>query len=199
MLNNFITHIFKHSTPHQAEEGVSKSLRKRSSSHSFSLTSSTYFKDHDRSNAHEEELKHCEGEVDVKRGWGSVELILKENYVPCPGEKDEHDSPERDVDSSTKSIDSPEPFKLYGNIIKTTEIRNGKTDINSFVMISMLGSGTYGKVFLVKKRDTGRLYAMKVLKKKHIRNQQQFENTMAERKILEKICHPFVVKLKYAF
>jgi serum/glucocorticoid-regulated kinase 2 len=35
-------------------------------------------------------------------------------------------------------------------------------------MISVIGKGSYGKVMLVKKRDTGVLYALKVLKKAEI-------------------------------
>ena len=33
-------------------------------------------------------------------------------------------------------------------------------------MIKVIGTGAYGKVLLVKKRNNGQLYAMKVLKKK---------------------------------
>ena len=40
---------------------------------------------------------------------------------------------------------------------------------------------------LVKKKDSGKLYAMKILKKKHIRQKKQVRNTWSERKILEKI------------
>ena len=40
---------------------------------------------------------------------------------------------------------------------------------------------------------------MKVLKKKHIRKQNQVAHTIAERRILERMQHPFIVKLKYAF
>lgn len=40
---------------------------------------------------------------------------------------------------------------------------------------------------------------MKVLKKSHIMKQKQVEHTMTERKILEKINHPFIVKMKYSF
>jgi serum/glucocorticoid-regulated kinase 2 len=36
-------------------------------------------------------------------------------------------------------------------------------------MIKVIGTGSYGKVLLVKKKDSGLLYAMKVLKKKFIR------------------------------
>jgi serum/glucocorticoid-regulated kinase 2 len=35
-------------------------------------------------------------------------------------------------------------------------------------MISVIGKGSYGKVILVRKRDNGKLYAMKVLKKAEI-------------------------------
>ena len=40
---------------------------------------------------------------------------------------------------------------------------------------------------------------MKVLKKKKIRELNQVEHTMTERRILEKIRHPFIVRLAYAF
>jgi serine/threonine protein kinase len=35
-------------------------------------------------------------------------------------------------------------------------------------MLSVIGKGSYGKVILVKKNDTGELYALKVLKKSEI-------------------------------
>lgn len=40
---------------------------------------------------------------------------------------------------------------------------------------------------------------MKVLKKSVIREKNQVEHTKAERRILERINHPFVVRMKYAF
>ena len=66
-------------------------------------------------------------------------------------------------------------------------------------MIKVIGTGSYGKVLLVKKKDNDKLYAMKVLKKKFIRMKKQVNNTWTERKILEKINHPFIVKMNYAF
>jgi serine/threonine protein kinase len=66
-------------------------------------------------------------------------------------------------------------------------------------MLKVIGKGAYGKVLLVKKRDTGRLYAMKVLKKKHVRQKKQIRNTMTERKILERVSHPFIVRMNFAF
>ena len=54
-------------------------------------------------------------------------------------------------------------------------------------MISVIGKGSYGKVMLVKKKDTGQLYALKVLKKAEIIRRNQVEHTMTERRILVSI------------
>ena len=51
-------------------------------------------------------------------------------------------------------------------------------------MISVIGKGSYGKVVLVKKKDNGKMYALKVLKKAEIVKRNQVEHTMAERRIL---------------
>ena len=40
---------------------------------------------------------------------------------------------------------------------------------------------------------------MKVLKKSKIRDFGQVKHTISERRILERMRHPFIVKLKYAF
>ena len=47
-------------------------------------------------------------------------------------------------------------------------MREAKISYESFELISSLGKGSFGEVFLVKKKDTGILYAMKVLKKAKI-------------------------------
>ena len=51
----------------------------------------------------------------------------------------------------------------------------------------------------VKKKDTGTIYAMKVLKKQHLVQRKQVAHTQTERRVLENIEHPFIVSLRYAF
>ena len=72
-----------------------------------------------------------------------------------------------------------------------------------FQLLKVLGKGGYGKVFQVRKTtdpDSGKIYAMKVLKKASIvRNQKDTAHTKAERNILEEVKHPFIVDLKFAF
>lgn len=66
-------------------------------------------------------------------------------------------------------------------------------------MISVIGKGAFGKVILVEKKDTKVLYAMKVLNKAEIIKRNQVEHTMTERRILENVNHPMIVKMDYAF
>ena len=51
----------------------------------------------------------------------------------------------------------------------------------------------------MQKIDRKEYFAMKVLKKKNIKKLNQVQNTMTERKVLERLNHPFIVKLNWAF
>lgn len=69
-----------------------------------------------------------------------------------------------------------------------------------FEYLSLIGRGTFGRVFQVRKKDTKRIYAMKVLSKKEIALKKEVTHTMGERKILEKSLDcPFLVGLKFSF
>nr|XP_042714540.1 ribosomal protein S6 kinase alpha-5 isoform X6 [Chrysemys picta bellii] len=79
-----------------------------------------------------------------------------------------------------------------------------KVGIENFELLKVLGTGAYGKVFLVRKisgHDNGKLYAMKVLKKATIiQKAKTTEHTRTERQVLEHIRQsPFLVTLHYAF
>ena len=69
-----------------------------------------------------------------------------------------------------------------------------------FEFLKLIGRGTFGRVFQVRKRDTKRIYAMKVLSKREIALKKEVTHTMGERKILEKSLDcPFLVGLKFSF
>uniref|UniRef100_A0A3B4AZM4 Ribosomal protein S6 kinase n=1 Tax=Periophthalmus magnuspinnatus TaxID=409849 RepID=A0A3B4AZM4_9GOBI len=79
-----------------------------------------------------------------------------------------------------------------------------KVGMENFELLKVLGTGAYGKVFLVRKNsghDVGQLYAMKVLKKAAIvQKAKTTEHTRTERQVLEHIRQsPFLVTLHYAF
>lgn len=70
---------------------------------------------------------------------------------------------------------------------------------DDFKIEKMIGKGSFGKVFLVTKKDSGALYAMKVLRKEMIERRNQIVHTQAERSILGEVQCPFIVQLHYAF
>lgn len=63
----------------------------------------------------------------------------------------------------------------------------------------LLGKGSFGEVYLVEKQGTNRLFAMKVLRKDRILNQNLTRYAKTERNVLSIMDHPFIVKLNYAF
>jgi serine/threonine protein kinase len=74
-----------------------------------------------------------------------------------------------------------------------------KVGVGAFALLKVVGKGSFGKVMQVRKRDTGRVYAMKVLTKSNIIKRNQVEHTRTERNVLGRIVHPFIVGLNYAF
>lgn len=71
--------------------------------------------------------------------------------------------------------------------------------LKDFVIISVIGKGTYAKVLLVRHSTDNQLYALKILKKKYILEKNQERHIMTEKQILSAIEHPFLVKLKMSF
>jgi len=66
--------------------------------------------------------------------------------------------------------------------------------------VKVVGRGSFGKVYLVKKKDKPDMpLALKVLNKDVVSKRNLMIKTQAERDILEKINSPFIVKLHYAF
>lgn len=74
-----------------------------------------------------------------------------------------------------------------------------KVSTNDFDVLNVIGKGSFGKVLMVRKKDTGEVFAMKEMNKEVIERENLLEHTFAEKSILQKISHPFVVTLHYAF
>lgn len=71
--------------------------------------------------------------------------------------------------------------------------------LEDFEVLKVVGQGAFAKVYQVKKRGTSEIYAMKVMRKDKIMEKNHAEYMKAERDILTKIDHPFVVQLRYSF
>lgn len=66
-------------------------------------------------------------------------------------------------------------------------------------IIATLGVGGFGRVELVKVKNENVAFAMKCIRKKHIVDTKQQEHVYSEKRILEELCSPFIVKLYRTF
>jgi len=74
-----------------------------------------------------------------------------------------------------------------------------KVSTEDFEVLNVIGKGSYGKVMQVRKKDSGEIFAMKEMSKEVIVRENLMEHTKAEKSILQRINHPFIVALHYAF
>lgn len=69
--------------------------------------------------------------------------------------------------------------------------KNKNLSINDFMLLSVIGKGSYAKVLLVKKKDTNEILALKVLKKEMVEKRKQGEHVRTERDVLVNHRSPF--------
>ncbi|KAI6185033.1 Serine/threonine-protein kinase sgk-1 [Aphelenchoides bicaudatus] len=69
-----------------------------------------------------------------------------------------------------------------------------------FDFLKTIGKGSFGRVYLVRYKTDGKIYAMKILGKAKILKRNEIKHVMAERNVLKSnINHPFLVSLHYSF
>jgi len=80
--------------------------------------------------------------------------------------------------------------------LRLKRARIGREDFES---LQVIGRGAFGEVRLVQKKDTGHVYAMKILRKKDMLEKDQIAHVRAERDVLVESDNPWVVKMFYSF
>ncbi|CAL8344175.1 unnamed protein product [Lota lota] len=105
--------------------------------------------------------------------------------------KPNYDLPQETPNSTTET-----------QVTTTTAIPMKMLQMEDFNYVSVLGRGHFGKVLLAEFRKTGKLYAVKALKKSDIVSRDEVDSLMAERRILELVRgsqHPFLVQVQGCF
>lgn len=83
--------------------------------------------------------------------------------------------------------------------VQYVENRKKALTIDDFELKKVIGKGSFGKVMMVMKKDTHRIYALKTIRKAHIISRSEVAHTLAERSVLSQINNPFIVPLKFSF
>lgn len=90
----------------------------------------------------------------------------------------------------------------YGYVQKEHEVlrkRRLKPKHKDFEMITQVGQGGYGQVYLARKKDTKEVCALKILNKKLLFKLNETNHVLTERDILTTTRSEWLVKLLYAF
>jgi serine/threonine protein kinase len=75
----------------------------------------------------------------------------------------------------------------------------GSCRIEDFEQLEVIGTGTFGHVRLCKHKASGQHFALKVQRKHDVIRLKQIEHVLSEKKILQAMDHPFIVRMPAAF
>ncbi|XP_054895488.1 serine/threonine-protein kinase N2-like [Poeciliopsis prolifica] len=136
-------------------------------------------------------LSICEDQtlpIDIKQKENIITKEEKTSSVPALQEKLISIHPPSSPNTAEECEDQPiSPLKMK---------------VEDFEYTSVLGRGHFGKVLLAEFKKTGRLYAIKALKKRDIVTRDEVDSLMSEKRIFEMINasrHPFLVYLHGCF
>jgi serine/threonine protein kinase len=93
----------------------------------------------------------------------------------------------------------PPPHKEPESTVSQSKTRIG---LDHFNFLAVLGKGNFGKVMLAETKSTRKLYAIKVLKKEFIIENDEVESTKSEKRVFliaNEERHPFLLNLHACF
>ncbi|KAK7263837.1 hypothetical protein RJT34_31434 [Clitoria ternatea] len=127
-----------------------------------------------------------------------IEKLLQEKYISLCGQiEDEKVDSSNSLADEESSVEDDAVRSLRTSPINTCS--KDRTSIEDFEIIKPISRGAFGRVFLARKRATGDLFAIKVLKKADMIRKNAVQSILAERDILISVRNPFVVRFFYSF
>lgn len=101
-----------------------------------------------------------------------------------------------EVEAGSKSLSASSSARASGG----EPARPDRVGIGDFSVVRVLGTGASCKVVQVRHNGNGQSYAVKVMsKRKIVTHEKKLERAIAEKRLLARLSHPFVVKLHWAF
>ncbi|KAI4332032.1 hypothetical protein L6164_016973 [Bauhinia variegata] len=127
-----------------------------------------------------------------------IEKLLQEKYIYLCGQiEDERGDSTNGMADEESSVEDDAIRSLRASPMNACS--KDRTSIEDFEIIKPISRGAFGRVFLARKRSTGDLFAIKVLKKADMIRKNAVQSILAERDILISVRNPFVVRFFYSF
>ncbi|XP_028323487.1 serine/threonine-protein kinase 32C isoform X3 [Gouania willdenowi] len=98
---------------------------------------------------------------------------------------------------TTKGCIMAHPLKNLLHLFMT--LKQPRVNFDHFQILRAIGKGSFGKVCIVQKKDTEKMYAMKYMNKQQCIERDEVRNVFRELEILQEIEHVFLVNLWYSF
>lgn len=121
------------------------------------------------------------------RGSNNAASINHIINSPANASQSTHDAPQ--------TVSQSQQAQGQGQQAQKERTTRGKYSQEDFLLQRTLGTGSFGRVHLVQSKHNHRFYAMKVLKKAQVVKMKQIEHTNDERRMLNRVRHPFLVTL----
>eukprot|EP00792_Barthelona_sp_PAP020_P006387 TRINITY_DN2978_c1_g1_i2.p1 TRINITY_DN2978_c1_g1~~TRINITY_DN2978_c1_g1_i2.p1 ORF type:complete len:376 (-),score=99.91 TRINITY_DN2978_c1_g1_i2:293-1420(-) len=88
---------------------------------------------------------------------------------------------------------------LHENLQLSARSSTKKYETEDLVFLRTIGTGTFGRVQLCYHPETKEYFALKILKKSKVAKLQQIQHVKAEKSILARVRHPFIVNLVHSY
>ncbi|KAH7855861.1 hypothetical protein Vadar_029805 [Vaccinium darrowii] len=119
------------------------------------------------------------------------------------GEAGNNNNMEKDFDSKLKIQNNSSSNGGGGNVQRSKSFAfrapQESFTIQDFELGKIYGVGSYSKVVRAKKKDTGMVYALKIMDKKFITKENKTAYVKLERIVLDQLDHPGIVRLFFTF
>lgn len=89
--------------------------------------------------------------------------------------------------------------KIFEQKWSNALFRSSIVKLSDYDVKKTLGNGSFGRVLLVKEKESEKFYALKVLEKKNVVKSRQIEHTLNEKKIISCVNFPFIASYVASF